>query len=68
MYTSVYGTPYGYGGTEKWLKAVGEALGASVAPEVTSQLQEKKKEAMTFRMYASMYRNKDVYKRQPFTG
>ncbi len=54
----VYGAPYGYGGTEKWLKAVGEALGASVAPEVTSQLQEKKKEAMTFRMYASMYRNK----------
>lgn len=54
----VYGAPYGYGGTEAWLKEISQTVGVPISPAVTAQLRERRKEAMNFRMYASMYRNK----------
>lgn len=54
----VYGAPYGYAGTRKWLAAIGAAVGRPVSQEVTEQLRRKEGDAATFRMYASMYRNK----------
>ncbi len=50
----VYGAPYGYSGTERWLDKISKALGVPVASDIESELKKRKKESMTFRMYASM--------------
>lgn len=54
----VYGAPYGYAGTRKWLDAISAAVGRPVSRDVAEQLKQKESDAATFRMYASMYRNK----------
>ncbi|MBB5265244.1 nitrogenase molybdenum-cofactor synthesis protein NifE [Catenibacillus scindens] len=51
----VYGAPYGYEGTQKWLEETAKAVGYEMSLEVKTWLDARKSQAATFRMYASMY-------------
>ena len=54
----VYGAPYGYEGTGCWLEEISQAVGIPMSDEVRRALRERKKESMTYRMYAGMYRDR----------
>lgn len=51
----VYGAPYGYQGTETWMKEIAEKTNTSISDEVKQMLMERKSTAMNFKMYARMY-------------
>ena len=54
----VYGAPYGYEGTGRWLEEISQAVGIPMSDEVRRALRERKKESMTYRVYAGMYRDR----------
>ena len=54
----VYGAPYGYAGTERWLEQIAETVKIPIATPLLTELQTRKQEAMNYRMYAGMYRHK----------
>lgn len=47
----VYGVPYGYSGTIKWLNEVGEMLGIKVADQCIANLKKKAMLTRHFKMY-----------------
>ncbi len=55
----VYGAPYGYEGTSRWLKRVSDTIGVPVNPELTARLQKRKMNTAGYKMYASMYAYKE---------
>lgn len=55
----VYGAPYGYEGTSRWLKKVSDSIGAPVNPELLAKLRMRKMNIAGYKMYASMYAHKE---------
>lgn len=55
----VYGAPYGYEGTTRWLKNVSDTIGVPVTPELTAKLRMRKMNTAGYKMYASMYAHKE---------
>ncbi len=55
----VYGAPYGYEGTSRWLKKVSDIIGVPVNPELTAKLRMRKMNSAGYKMYASMYAHKE---------
>lgn len=51
----VYGVPYGYTGTKKWLERVAKEAGKDITESVQKELGTKIREAMPLRMYPSMF-------------
>ena len=54
----VYVAPYGYQGTEDWLKEIAEKIGGSPSDKMTETLRERRDTAIHFKMYARMYQSK----------
>lgn len=55
----VYGAPYGYEGTSRWLKKVSDSIGVPVNPELLAKLRMRKMNTAGYKMYASMYAHKE---------
>ena len=61
----VTGAPYGYVGTLRWLRAVGEAIGQAPNPALVNRLERKIGNAARYSMYASMRRMQSTPVRRP---
>ena len=55
----VYGAPYGYHGTKKWLHQIEDILSKSIAPDLTNELNKKNMQASGYKMYADIYAQKE---------
>ena len=55
----VFGAPYGYDGTEQWLRSVAESTGTPVKHELMQKLRMRKRNTAGYKMYASMYAHKE---------
>ena len=55
----VYGAPYGYEGTSRWLKKVSDSIGVPVNPELLAKLRMRKMNTAGYKRYASMYAHKE---------
>lgn len=51
----VYGAPYGYQGTENWLKEISEKINVPLSEEIKADLLERRDTSIHFKMYARMY-------------
>jgi nitrogenase molybdenum-cofactor synthesis protein NifE len=54
----LYGAPYGYTGTMKWLEQIGKALSLPISPQLTAKLQKRRMQSAGYKMYAAMYAQK----------
>lgn len=54
----VYGAPYGYQGTEAWLKELAEGIGTPISEKLEQALRERRDTGLHFKMYARMYQSK----------
>lgn len=52
----VYGAPYGYEGTEIWLKKISEKIHVPLSNAIKAEFAERRDTAIHFKMYARMYR------------
>ena len=53
----IYGAPYGYNGTDKWLKEVSEIIQAPINNEIIHMLMERKMSTKHYAMYKMMLKN-----------
>lgn len=56
----IYGAPYGYQGTTKWLEEVAKVTEKNIADEVQKTLSMRKMESAGYKMYAAMYASKEI--------
>ena len=55
----VYGAPYGYEGTNQWLRQITEATGTPAGQEILGKLRMRMMNTAGYKMYASMYAHKE---------
>lgn len=55
----VYGAPYGYEGTSRWLQKVSEVIDKPIAQKLVAKLHMRKMNTAGYKMYASMYAHKE---------